>query len=25
LFVFEDDKTKYYLAYLPEQQTVIVY
>ena len=25
LFVFEDDKTKYYLAYLPKQQTVIVY
>ena len=25
LLVFEDDKTKYYLAYLPEQQTVIVY
>ena len=25
LLVFEDDKTKYHLAYLPEQQTVIVY
>lgn len=25
LLVFEDDKTKYYLAYSPEQQTVIVY
>jgi len=25
LLVFEDDKTKYHLAYLPEQQTVIIY
>lgn len=25
LLVFEDDKTNYHLAYLPEQQTVIVY